>query len=214
MIKYTNKIFITLFLLTLSVLGFGQKVETYLGLNGGHLNQSGYSQRAYGGIELNIKFENNIGIHYTMLGGEKHFHMPGGPIYGGLLGLAIVTNNNDSTKNKIGVALLLGLLTAIVPEGAFYDIKISKWLSISPYLSPFQYEKLRNRNESKSTWSSSGAAGSRFHFYMLKGKMRISPYLEYKIHYDEKRGDGICGGLNVAIRTSKIASSTETKKKN
>jgi hypothetical protein len=40
-----------------------------------------------------------------------------------------------------------------------------------------------------------GALGIRFHQYLKSGKSRISPYFEYKIHYDKDLHPGFSTGL-------------------
>ncbi len=197
--KRLKKMFLLLAFFGISILGFGQ-TETYFRLNGGHLMPSGYSPRAYGGVELSIKFDNNIGIHYTIVGGERYFSMPAGPMYGASVALFIAGDGNGFSKNKAGAMIFLGLLTALVPEGGFYDFEVTDEFSIAPYLSPFQYVKLKDREANPSAWSFAGSGGVRLHFRLIKQKLRFSPYCEYKIRYDDKKGDGIAIGASLGYR--------------
>lgn len=200
-----KKISLSLFFLFSVLVGWSQKTETYFGLNGGHIKPSGYSERAFGGVELTIKFKNNIGISYTIVGGDKYFQMPAGPFYGFATALFIV--DSGRTTSSLGAGIFFGLLTSLLPEGAFYDFKVTKWFSFSPYLSPFQYSKLTNTADNPSRWSFAGSGGARLHFYMLNKKLRLSPYCEYKIRYDDKKGDGLIFGASLSVRTSQIESS-------
>lgn len=201
-----KKISLSLFFLFSVLVGWSQKTETYFGVNGGHIIPSGYSERAFGGAELTIKFKNNIGIHYTILGGNRYFNMPAGPLYGITTGFA-VSGDSSSLGAKAGAVAFFCLLTCLVPEGGFYDLKVTKWFSFSPYLSPFQYSKLKDREANPSSWSFAGSGGARLHFYMLDRRVRLSPYCEYKIRYDDKKGDGIVFGACLSVRTSQIETS-------
>ena len=200
-----KKTLLTFFFLLSVLVAWSQKTETYLGLNGGHIKPSGYSERAFGGVELAIKFKNNIGISYTIVGGDKYFQMPAGPFYGFATALFIL--DSGRTTSSLGAGIFFGLLTSLLPEGAFYDFKVTKWFSFSPYLSPFQYSKLKNKEANPSSWSFAGSGGARLHFYMLDKRMRLSPYCEYKIRYDDKKGDGIVFGACLSVRTSQIKTS-------
>lgn len=197
-----KKIFLSLLFLFSVLVVWGQKTETYFGINGGHIKPSGYSERAFGGIELTVKFKENFGFHYTFLGGDRFFNMPAGPLYGFSAGL-FVAGDSGSVKARVGSVIFFTILTSLLPEGVFYELETTKWFSFSPYLSPFQYSKLTNTGDNPSRWSFAGSGGARLHFYMLNKKLRISPYCEYKIRYDDKKGDAVCFGASLSIRISK-----------
>ncbi|MGB3946733.1 MAG: hypothetical protein WBM13_02005 [Bacteroidia bacterium] len=201
-----KKTLLTFFFLFSFLVGWSQKTETYLGLNGGHIIPSGYSERAFGGIELTIKFKENFGFYYTILAGDRFFNMPAGPLFGITAGLHLA-GDSSSIKSRVGSAIFFTLLTSILPEGVFYELEATKWLSFSPYLSPFQYSKLNDREANPSSWSFAGSGGTRLHFYMLDRRVRLSLYCEYKIRYDDKKGDAIILGASLSVRTSQIESS-------
>lgn len=199
------KNFVTLCLVFISLTAFSQHKETYLGFKFGHLEMDNYDGRNYGGLELDIEYESHFGIQYSMLSGKNYFHMPMGPAAGLLLGLVIVNSKplNDSTINRVGLGIILGLITTIIPESFSYNVPIHDNFSIAPYISPMQLDFLKNEGDLEGEWYPGLGLGTRFHVYLNDRKFRLSPYAEYKIHYSDQVPKGYTFGLNFAARVSK-----------
>lgn len=181
---------------------FQQNVETYISARFGHLKMEGYTPRQYGGVELDFQFENYMGIQYSFLGGKNYYHMPLAPPIGFWAGLA-ATNSvplTDTTIDRFGLGVFIGILTAIVPESVSYEIPFNYNFSVSPYISPLQLEFLKNKGNEKGDWSAGLGIGSRLHLYLNQGKLRVSPFFEYKIHYKNGIPKGYTFGLNIAAR--------------
>ncbi len=196
---------ITLCLVVVSISALTQVKETFLGARFGHLEMDNYDARNYGGLELDVQFANNFGIQYSLLSGKNYFHMPMGPAVGLFLGLAIAnpTPLNDSTNDRVGLGVLLGLLTAIIPESFSYTIPLNDQFSISPYISPFQLEFIKNEGVEDGDWHAGLGAGARVQMYFNEHKFRLSPYFEYKMYYAEHIPQGYTYGLNFSARISK-----------
>jgi len=199
------KIFIVIcaFLFSLSTAAQEKQKEIFLGARIGHLKMDDYTARNYVGLELDIKYANNLGIQYSMLAGKNYFHMPVGPPAGFLLGLIIITTSRaskDSTKTGVGLGVVLGILTTLIPESVSYNIGITKKVSICPYVSPLQLDFLKNKSKDDGSWSAGLGAGSRVHLYFNDRKTRVSPYFEYKMHYRSDTPTGYTFGLNLAKR--------------
>ncbi len=186
-----------------SCLAQDQKAKSFLSAKIGHLQIDGYSPRLYGGVEFDVIFPNRIGIHYSFLFGKDYFHMPLAPVGGLFTGIAagLFFSSSDSTKTGLGTGIIVGLLTAIIPEGISYNIPISHKLQIAPYISPLQFEVIRRNNNSKGY--AGGAIGIKLHQYLISEKMRLSPYVEMKIHYSKTPNPGFSAGLNVAVSLNK-----------
>jgi len=198
----TVKKSITILLVIISTMANAQLKEAYVGARVGLLAVEGYNTRLYGGLELDLEFENNLGIQYSLLGGKGYFHMPIGAPAGLLLGLIISNSrpNADTTKNNAGLGVFIGVLTALIPESISYDIALDDNLSIAPYISPLQLEFLKNGVE-QGIWYAGGGAGVRLHIYTRNKRARLTPYAEYKIHYASNLHEGFSFGgcLSFAI---------------
>lgn len=181
-----------------------QSKSSYFGVRFGYLKMDNYTPRNYGGIEFDIQFENNVGIQYSFLGGENYFHMPLAPPFGFIAGLAAANSGSvtDSTTNKFGLGVLVGVLTAIIPESVSYNIPLSDNFSLCPYISPLQLEFLKNEGDESGNWAAGLGIGTRLHTYLGNRKFRASPYVEYKIHYQQDAPQGFTFGLNCAVRMS------------
>ena len=191
----------TMFLLFVCQSSFGQieKGTGYVAVKGGYLNINDYAPRGYGGLELDILAGEKVGIHYSILFGQKYFHMPLAPFGGVFVGFAIANNTKeDSTSTgKIGLGALIGILTAIIPEGISYNIELNDHAGLAPYISPLQFEYLKSSGQDS---FAGGAIGIRYHQYVNDNTMRISPSVEYKIHYHNPAHGGISAGINFAYR--------------
>jgi len=174
-----------------------EKGTSYLTARSGYLSINEYTPRGYGGLELDILAWEKVGIHYSLLFGEKYFHMPLAPLGGVFLGLAIAGTEDSTGNNRIGPGLVLGLLTAIIPEGISYNIKLSEKSGLAPYISPLQFEYLKGDGQDS---YAGGAVGLRYHQYLADKQFRISPAIEYKIHYNKNSHGGISAGLNIAYQ--------------
>lgn len=180
--------------------GTSQAQEHFVSIKTGQIDLADYTPRFYVGAELDFNFESGFGIHYSLLFGKKYFHMPLAPIGGAFVGLAIIGGSgSDTTSRKWGAGILIGLLTAAIPEGIHYNIKVSDAFAITPYISPLQFEYIgRNTRSGGQDSFAGGGIGARFHFYL--GGARISPYAEYKIHYHKYIHNGYSAGINVAMK--------------
>ncbi len=197
------KAFILICAFLFSLSATAQKKEVFLGARIGHLKMDDYTARNYVGLELDIKYANNLGIQYSLLAGKNYFHMPVGPPVGFLLGLIIISTSRaskDSTKSGVGLGVALGILTTIIPESVSYNIAITNRVSICPYISPMQLDFLKNKSNADGSWSAGLGAGSRLHVYFSDRKTRVSTYFEYKMHYRSDVPTGYTFGLNLAKR--------------
>ena len=197
-------------ILILFIFSFGKsflsqidKGEGYLSIKGGYINIDDFTPRAYGGIEFDLLAWEKVGIHYSLLFGDNYFHMPIAPIGGFLLGAIIAGSEDEDGENRLGVGLVVGLLTAIIPEGISFNIKVNDQIAFAPYISPLQFEYIRNDSKTKDDSFAGGAIGLRFHHYYYNSQFRISPYMEYKIHYNKYTHPGISAGLNLSYKVKK-----------
>jgi hypothetical protein len=62
--------------------------------------------------------------------------MPLAPFGGVALGLVIAGSADSTVNNRLGLGLLVGALTAIIPERISYNIKWNELSSIAPYIKP------------------------------------------------------------------------------
>lgn len=176
-----------------------QKGSVFLSARMGHLEIQDFGPRVYGGLELEFMVRDRIGIHYSLLLGKNYFHMPLGPVAGVFTGIAVglFAYKSDSTKTGVGLGVIVGLLTAIIPEGISYTIPLSKRSYLAPYISPLQFEYLKTDGGQDAF--AGGGLGLRFHQYVKSGKLRFSPYFEYKIHYNKNPHPGFSTGLNFSF---------------
>ena len=181
-----------------------EKGEGFLSIKGGYINIDDFTPRGYGGIEFDLLAWEKVGIHYSLLFGDNYFHMPIAPIGGFLAGIAVAATENDSTgENRVGAGLIVGLLTSIIPEGISLNIKVNDQIAFAPYISPLQFEYIRNDSKTKDDSFAGGAIGLRYHHYYYNQQFRISPYMEYKIHYSKNTHPGISAGLNLSYKVKK-----------
>jgi len=200
-----KRILFVISFLTIVLISHAQHQGTYIGASFGRLDIDNYTPRIYGGVELDLVFENNLGIHYTLLGGQNYFHMPLSPLAGFILGFGMINTEpiSDSTDSKVGLGVLIGVITAIIPEAISYNIPLNDQMSIAPYISPLQLEYLKNKGAPEGNWYAGGGVGLKYHFYVNYGKFRFSPYLEYKVHYHKDLNKGFSYGVNLAMKVSK-----------
>jgi hypothetical protein len=197
--KVLTVLLFSLFLLSSNSYAQHQKGSVFLAARMGHLEINGFGPRVYGGIELEFMIADNFGIHYSILFGKEYFHMPLAPVGGILTGLLVGSAfKSDSTRNGVGIGIIIGLLTALIPEGISYTIPVAKRFYIAPYVSPLQFEYLKSDNGQDAF--AGGALGLRVHQYFNAGSFRLSPYFEYKIHYSENIHPGFSTGLNFALK--------------
>jgi len=175
--------------------------KVYAGINYGRFNLSGYTPRNYGGLNLDIQLESNLGFHYNISFARDYFHMPAVGALGFQLGAHIASSkkSTDTTNDKIGLGIFIAILGMLIPEGIYYNFQVNDWLSFAPYLNPLQMDFISNKSTEENRRSFGGALGIRTHLYFSDKKFRISPYAEYKIHYDEKLGKGPAFGLCFSI---------------
>ena len=118
-------IFITC-MLFLTQEAVSQNSGIFVGARFGHLVMEDFTARNYGGIELDIQFENNVGIQYSLLAGNRYFHMPVGLPVGLAVGLAVgnYTRWGDSSFFGVGLGVVFGIATAIIPETISYNVVV------------------------------------------------------------------------------------------
>lgn len=198
------KTYLIVLLALVTITTNAQTKEVYIGARVGRLAIEDYTPRMYGGLDIDVQFENNFGIQYSLLGGKGYFHMPLGAPIGVALGIIISSARNNNDSSRIGFGVLIGVLTAIIPESFSYNIPIHEGLSIAPYVSPLQFEFLKNGVE-KGTWYAGGGAGLRLHIYSNDRRVRLTPYVEYKIHYASNIHNGLSFGgcLSFAVTKKK-----------
>ena len=169
-----------------------EKGAIYFGARAGYLSIEDYAPRTYGGLELDVMVTDKIGIHYSILFGEEYFHMPLAPV-GGFFVAAAVSDIDEG----FGFGLLLGAITAIIPEGVSYNIPLGENSGFAPYISPLQFEYVPS---GEGNTYPGGAIGLRYHQYVGKKLFRVSPMVEYKVHYNKNPHLGISAGLNIALQ--------------
>ncbi len=171
------------------------KGSAFLSPRIGYLNIDGFNPQPYIGIELDYMVSDKVGIHYSLLFGQKYFHMPLAPIGGAFIGIAIAkaASESDTTRSGMGIGLFVGLLTAIIPEGISYTTRVSSKLYIAPYVSPLQFEVLNKEA------FAGGAIGLRFHRYFHSEKIRLSPYFEIKKYYGTTPHLGFSTGASLSF---------------
>ena len=165
-----------------------------------------YEPKIYSGISLDILAWEKVGIHYDLLFGKKYFHMPLAPLGGGALGFFIASLKDSTDQARPGLGLILGIITSLIPEGISYNIQLSNSSTISPFVSPLQYESIgelitlnNNINASVKYNYAGGGVGLRYHQYLSKNKIRISPSFEYKIYYSKPFKDGFSASISVGL---------------
>lgn len=187
--------------------GFGQMTtsDVFFGARGGHLDIDGFGPRAFSGFDVEYMFATHLSVHWSVQFGEDYFHMPLGPVGGIFAGLAVAASsaNRDTTDTSkgIGTGLFVGLLTSFIPEGMAVHVPITPKSAISPYISPLQFEFIRRAKGQDSF--AGGAAGMRLHFYADRKytsyQIRITPFVEYKIHYHSDTHPGFIAGGSIAF---------------
>ena len=183
-----------------------KKGSTYISIKSGYLNMKFFEPKIYGGLTLDILAWEKVGIHYDLLFGKKYFHMPLAPFGGAALGVIIASSEDSTGENRLGLGLLVGAITAIIPEGISYNLKLSHPSTLSPYVSPLQYESIgklatlnNNQNASLMYDYAGGGVGLRYHQYLSNNKIRISPSFEYKIYYSKPFKDGFSAGISAGL---------------
>ena len=203
---------ISKFLLVISCLfcfnmSFSQtkKGSTYISIKSGYLNMKFFEPKIYGGLTLDILAWEKVGIHYDLLFGKKYFHMPLAPFGGAALGVIIASSEDSTGENRLGLGLLVGAITAIIPEGISYNFNLRNSSTLSPYISPLQYESigqlvnLNNQNAYVNYNYAGGGVGLRYHQYLSNNKIRISPSFEYKVYYSKPFKDGFSAAISVGL---------------
>jgi hypothetical protein len=195
---------LTVLVLFISLNLMSQGKESYFGVRVGYLSMDNYTPRKYGGIEFDFQFENNIGIQYSFLGGKNYFHMPLAPSFGYIVGLsaAAAASEADERNDAVAIGVIVGIITTIIPESVSYNIPLSDNFSVCPYISPLQLDFFKKEGNAEGDWMAGLGAGSRVHVYMNDRKFRISPYVEYKVHYQNDAPQGFTFGVNLAARMS------------
>ncbi len=165
--------------------------DSFLSVKSGILNLNNYSQRNAIGINLDIMVTDNVGIHYDFLIGEKHFHGPAAPIGGGIVMGWMLENSNEFWG-----PFVIGVLLSVIPEGVSYNINLNPTISLSPYVSPLQFDYIRNADRPTGTDSFVGCGlGFKTNLLLLEKKIRIAPFGEYKMHYHRNKNAGWFAGI-------------------
>lgn len=172
--------------------------DVTISIQGGRLSLRDFSERNATGINLDITLSNNIGIHYNLSFGRKYFHAPLAPVGGGYV-MGFLLKGNGS----IGGAVVVAALLSLIPEGVSYNVPFSQKIGISPYISPLQFDFIKQENQTSGADSfAGGALGFKLNFLAAE-KIRISPFGEYKIHYNKNTHPGIYVGVDIGYRITK-----------
>lgn len=201
------KPFTLLFIIT--VLQFsGLKSQTfpgdlYLSAKTGYTSLKDFDARFGCGVQADYLLNNNLGIHYSLLFGDKFVHANGGPMLGFFIGREIV-NDNDSTDNvlrDLGSGIFLGALFSIIPESISYNHKIGNKFILSPYVSPFQMDFIRDDEQKRGIDTYlGGGLGLTASSYLLNGNLKLSLQGEVKIHYNIQPHQGYFIGFMAGWR--------------
>lgn len=191
-------------LFTLVCLGSKAQMEkgnVYVSGTAAFVDLDGFTSRWSGGVQLDAMITDKWSIHYNILGCKRYFHMPLAPFGGVFVGLAIGSSTDSTGSRKIVPGILIGLLTAIIPEGIAYNILVNDNLVLSPYVSPLEFEYITNNSQKGGTDSyAGGGVGLRSQFLLMNGKLRVSPFAEYKIHYAKNIHNGTLLGVHIGMR--------------
>ena len=178
----------------------------FLGPRVGYLMINDYEARPYYGLDFEVMASDRIGLHYSVLFGAGYFHMPIGPMAGVVTGGLVMTlgvnaaDDIDDLGAALGIGGVVFLLTAAIPESVHFHIPINKEITLVPYVSPLQLEFVR-ATRGEDTFMG-GGLGCRVNILKNNSKagVRISPNVEYKIHYADNLHPGLSGGLTMAFR--------------
>lgn len=165
-------------------------------LQGGVLSLNGFEERRPIGVNIDFTLKRNIGMHYNINFGQNYFHAPlaaagTGVAMNYLLGSGIYA---------FGTSFFGGLLFALIPEGISYNIAFSKHVGFSPYVSPLQFNYIEKRNQTTGTnVYAGGAIGLKFNLILLDN-IRISPFGEFRTHYNREPHLGTYFGIDLGYR--------------
>lgn len=165
---------------------------------GGRLSLKDYSIRNATGVNLDFTLGNNIGIHYNVSVGRKYFHAPLAPVGGGYV-MGFLLKGDGS----FGGAIVVAALFSLIPEGISYNITFNQKIGISPYISPLQFDFIKQENQISGTDAFAGGAMGLKLNLLAAEKIRISPFGEYKIHYNRNTHPGVYFGIDVGYRITK-----------
>ena len=202
-LHWKQSLLVVVLLASLSGFSQNERQTTYLSITGGGLNIAEFDRRPYFGLELDVHVTERLSLQYRLLFGDGYFHMPLAPIggaYGGLLIIGIGLETLEISTLEIGV--LLGVLTALLPEGISYSFPVNEQWALAPYVHPLQFEVIAS--EGRDSFAG-GSIGTRVHSYFFGGKMRLSPYVEYKMHYHNPIHNGVSVGVNLGIGIGDLA---------
>lgn len=172
--------------------------DVTLSVQGGRLSLTDFSVRNATGINLDFTLGNNIGIHYNFTFGRKYFHAPLAPVGGGYV-MGFLLDGDAS----LGGAFVVALILSVIPEGISYNIPFNQKTGISPYISPLQFDFIKQENQVSGTDAYAGGAMGLKLNLLAAEKIRISPFGEYKIHYNRNTHPGLYFGIDVGYRITK-----------
>lgn len=171
--------------------------EFSVGLSTGYTKMRIYEGKVFGGVNLNFEFDNNWGVHYSLLFGKRYIHMPLSPMLGIVAaGYSLNSSSSDSedVNQRLKDALIVVVLVSMIPESVSYRIPLNSQLELAPYVSPLQLDIYYGES-----FHPIFAVGSKIHFNIEALSARISPYFEYKFEYGNINNWAIGTGLEFSI---------------
>ena len=195
------KVLIISLLVVLSSNAQMEKGDVYVKAVGGQVSLRSFTPRTFGGAELDVMMNDKWGLHWSFHFGKKYIHTPLAPYAGVALGFIIGSTTDSTGSRNIGAGILFGALMAIIPEGISYNINLDK-STVSPYISPLQFDFIKNNSQKGGTDSyAGGAAGLKFSVFPAE-KHRITFFGEYRIHYYKDIHPGYAVGLKYGFNLS------------
>jgi hypothetical protein len=153
------------------------------------------------GVEVEYMALDNLGLNYSMYGGNGVFHMPGGVLVA--VGLAALVSYGGEVDPEV---LLYSLA---LPEGVSYNFKMVDNVYFTPYINPLGFE-INYLNNEKPRGFLTGSTGIKFKAlipnanFWVNGdnyKLFMSAFSEAQLEY--KKGSEVVArsgfGLGIAF---------------
>gem|GEM_PF-3355659 len=114
--------------------------------------------------------------------------------------LANKISGSNAAAKKYSAGILGALILGIIPESIGYNFPLNDRAIVTPYLSPLQFEFIREKRADPGNIFAGGGIGCRMHFLTKNEALRLSPHVEYKIHYAQPTHYGISAGISCYVR--------------
>ena len=185
------------FLALLSLAGLGAYSQNETTLFGVQFDRS-YNEDTYNsgfGINLEGMFKKRLSVYYSFLygpmGNDEYYLYSGG----GQAASVYLFNRAISERKDIGLSIILGLFSFILPESYGYRIPVSTKSQLAFFLAPYGFEFVKNRETGEEDHNISIELGCRY--YLAANKwLYFMPHIGVKKAYND---DGIGGAFGISI---------------